>query len=67
MKYLLFNVVVVAALAYYYLFVGGGPTDPVEAWLPDRVNTVIADVRGRLSPAQARQAWHAAISITPAA
>jgi len=48
MKYLLFNVVVVAALVY--LFVGGGPTDPVEEWLPDHVNTVIADVRERVSP-----------------
>ena len=47
MKYLLFNVIVVAALVY--LFVGGGPTDPVEAWLPENVNTVISDVRERLS------------------
>ena len=47
MKYLLFNVVVVAALVY--LFVGGGPTDPVEDWLPGTVNSVISDVRDRLS------------------
>ena len=50
MKYLLFNVVVVAALVY--LFVGGGPTAPVKAWLPENVSEVIADVRERLpSPA----------------
>ena len=63
MKYLLFNVVVVAALVY--LFVGGGPTDPVEAWLPDNVSSVIADVRGRLPSSTDDEVFVAATATAP--